>query len=402
MSDKGKRSDVKSEAPSKDDSSANKGPALCKGVLGQRIALDYSEPIKHKSPIMRPGHQSFIIVGKSGCGKTVLALSLIPYFSRLSSIVYCSRIQNTDIFAAIARWAKETERDKIPSAELKKLRQRAWEDATEDERKQMKEPGTSEEAPQTPKRIRFFVCSTPAEFNDTISPLATAQRFGEDIGYHTVCIFDDFRSKAGTESDPYVNCAIMANCTLRNYGMFSIWMSQSYSKLTPSTLRCNCNNLIAFSMSNKFARDALYNDFSPLWSRFGQEGVRALYEDIAMRPHGFLWMILRDNTADLYRYEDESSGLQKVESADERSARRYASTDTLGSGAKQELCRIGRGAREAKLHEMQRAHDSLLRDHNDTESRRLAAVLWTRIWALAEKIGASEGRDPSDVLDSRP
>lgn len=385
----------------KGESSERSSSITCKGPLGQRIALDYQEPIKHKSPILRPGHQSFIIVGKSGCGKTTLVLSLIPYFARLNAIVYCTRIPNTDIFSAIARWCKNTEQDKIPAAELKRIRQKAYEDATEEERQQMDASKEAEDDQDGPRRMRFHVVNTPAQFNDVITPIANSQRFGKDIGRHSLVIFDDFRSKSCTESDPYVSCAVMANCTLRNFGIFSVWMTQQYSRLVPTTLRANCNNLICFGMHDKFAKDALLRDLSPLEQRFGPDGVRALYEDICMRPHGYLWMVLKGNGAELYRYEDESSGLQRVESADERASRRYGSTDTLGPDSKQELCRIGRGAREAKLHEMQKAHDSLLRDHNDSESRRLAAVLWSRIWALAEKIGASEGRDPADVLDGR-
>lgn len=380
-------------------------PIMCRGPLGQRIALEYAEPIKHKSPILRAGHQSFIVVGRSGCGKTTLVLSLIPYFARLNAIVYATRIPNTDIFSAIARYCKETMRDDIPADELARLRRKAYEDATVEEKAKMdanKPDAENADGKPERKRIRFYVVNTPAQFNEIITPLANEQRFGEDLGWNSLCIFDDFRTKAGTESDPYVSCAIMANCTLRNFGCYSIWMTQQYSKLTPTTLRANCNNLICFGMADRYARETLLRDLAPLNQRFGEDGVRALYDDICLRPHGYLWMILKGNGAELYRYEDDTTGLQRVESADERAQRRFGEVDRLEQGDKQELHRITHGSRIAKLRDMLTSHDVLLRrpaNKADTRARRLAAILWTRIWALAEKIASAEGRDPSDIIN---
>lgn len=354
---------------------------LTAGLLGKRINLEYDSPIEHKHEILSPGFLSFAICGASGTGKTTILLSILPYIARLNAIIYCSRVPNTPVFNAIRAWTESTVRDELPQDEYEKLRAKAIEEKTTPP----KSPSAGEKRPN----IKFFVCSTPDEFLATAEPIANSQRFGEDQGYWSISAFDDFQQHRGGDSDKFLNAAVQASTMLRNMCFHCCFIAQQYTRGIPTQIRTNANQLIAFAQHDKHATDALLHDLSPLNREFTPEGVKFLYDEVCRSSHGFLWMSIHGGRALLYRYLDESTGLQRIETPSERDSRRADEERAYREGGALE--RYPRAMRDARCAKLRVLHEEFARAQ-DEKNYRMAYSLNQRIQELTRKIRAGEFR----------
>ena len=371
------RSEKSDSAPSGEAAFAKRSAkrerdVLTKGVLGHRINLSYDKPIEHKHQVLSPGFLSFAICGASGTGKTTILLSILPYISRLNAIIYCSRVPNTNVFDAIKAWADSTKRDMVPEEDLREL-------AKKNEKEGLPPPSPGSERPC----IKFYVASTPEEFLGIAEPIANSQKHGEDQLYWSINIFDDFQMHRGGDSDKYLNAAVQASTMLRNMNFHCCFLAQQYTRGIPTQIRTNSNQLIAFGQFDKHAIDALMHDMSPLNREFTAEGIRYLYEEVCRSSHGFLWMSIHGGKATLYRYLNDSTGLQKIETPSERTARSQEEEGSgSGSGPLSRLPEVLTSARAAKLRTLVIEYKRALTEGN----HRLANVLYRRITALADRV----------------
>jgi len=355
----------------------NGKPILTRGVLGARINLEYAKPFQHKSPVLKPGFNSMIVAGASGTGKSTFVLSILPFFARLNNIVYATRMPNTDLFDAIARWCAATPRDPLPPGvgvhPPKKKDQQAALGTHKDGDKDDEEDG--------PRRIGFHVVNNPGDLMKVCEPIANEQKSGRDQGYWSIVIMDDFSQHRGP-SDPYRQACIQVCSMLRNCSFHNITISQAYCKMVDPSIRTSANNFVCFPIFDKFSRTALLQDLSPLNKEFTAEGVRYLYDEICGgTAHGYLWCVLDGGKARLYRYIDDSTGLQRVITPAER--QRQHEEESSGAGG-EHLTKSLTAARIAKLRALKEEHRRAVNEKN----HRLAAALYRRIDRLSEKAQA--------------
>jgi len=367
--------------PARAVSDEDKTPIYAQGVLGKRINIEYGKPIPHKSPVLKPGFNSWIVCGASGTGKSTYVLSVLPFIARLNAVIYATRLPNEDLFTAIARWCAATMRDELPP----------------DEQPEDDGDGQADDDDE-PKRIRFHVVNDPKSLMAVCEPIANSQKTGRDRGYWSIVIFDDFSLHKGP-SDPFVQAAVSASAMLRNMCFHNMTIAQQYSKMINTSIRASANNVVAFAMHDRHAIQALLSDLAPLNRQFTEEGVKYLYSEVCRSNHGYLWMVLADGKAKLYRYLDDSTGLQRIETPGERESRdqeEEAIDGGRGPNAPLGLA-VGR-AKMAKVRALKEEYDRALAQKNN----RLATALYRRMWRLAEKLALAGGVQggPEEVIDS--
>jgi hypothetical protein len=79
--------------------------------------------LTHRSPIYRKGWISFMLCGKSGCGKTSLMAKLVPGISeKIKFIVIATQNEGNPFHLAIQKWAKENKRLCIINSKAEPIR----------------------------------------------------------------------------------------------------------------------------------------------------------------------------------------------------------------------------------------------------------------------------------------
>lgn len=244
----------------------NKTTCVEKGLFGETIKQQYDPVVKHYSHYLPDGHLSITICGSSGCGKSHLLRSLIPQMANISQVIICSLVFQNPVYRAVEQYCNE-------------------------------------------KDIEFIVLTEPVQAKATIETMISAK----PEGTNGVIVFDDFTQHKSGRNDPYNQLANMTTSMLRNYGYFSVFITQNYTGF-PTTVRLNSNVKIAFCMFDINAIRRLREDFLSAGVIRDKEKFDKYYHLIQQTPHSFL-MLSRGGKNRLFIYlpgENDESDIQEI------------------------------------------------------------------------------------------
>lgn len=172
------------------------------------IVIKHAPGIKHNSELYRDGWISFMLCGKSGCGKTSLMAELIPGISeQIKFICIATMVYNNSFHLAIKDWAKRNHRICVISDD--------------------------------PAAIRNFV--TQLHYQGHLVP-------GEQ---EMLLIFDDFAIHNRSDR-PRQNLVVEAFTRWRNLGVNMVVVCQDVTMVAPNCR--NCINMSILFNSNAAAR----------------------------------------------------------------------------------------------------------------------------------------------------
>lgn len=159
------------------------------------------------------------ITGASGSGKSVFVLQLLPNIvpNKLKNIVVLSRIEGNEVYDAIEKWCKITD-----------------------------------------KNYKFS--SDPNEAMEILEEIINNKKNDD----HIAVIFDDWNEATKTDKhNPYNKISIEMFSKGRNYNIHSIFIVQKYTAI-PTIIRVNLNLLIIFKMTDRNDKYAISKDFTSL------------------------------------------------------------------------------------------------------------------------------------------
>jgi hypothetical protein len=208
MSKRDERSDSESDSASKssDDSEHEDIPA---------IEIHHLPKIKHNSTLFRDGWISFMLCGKSGCGKTSLMAELIPGISdSIKFICIATMVYRNPFHLAIKSWCEKTHRVCVIS--------------------------------DNPEKVRYFI--TQLHRNGLLVP-------GEQ---ELLLIFDDF-SISNRSGSKYENLVVEAFTRWRNLGVNIVIVCQDASMVATSCRNCT-NMRVLFNSASRTAINTFMKD----------------------------------------------------------------------------------------------------------------------------------------------
>ena len=170
----------------------------------------------HNKDILNRGSNFIVIVGESGCGKTVLLNVIVPMF-KAQNIIICTVIKDNDVHWTIYNWARTKQLDACIVTDLDK----------------------AEEAVDIAKR----------KFMD----------HGMDYHYHTLIVLDDFSAYRNGRDNDLNNFAIRVYSTMRNCGFSFVLVTQDYSNV-PTLVRTNLSHIFVFPFNNHHGLVQLKSD----------------------------------------------------------------------------------------------------------------------------------------------
>lgn len=90
----------------------------------KKIIIPVLPKLHHKSPLFRDGWISFLICGKSGCGKTSLMAQLIPGIAKeIKFICIATVVHRNPFHLAIQKWADQNKKSCVISSSPDKIRE---------------------------------------------------------------------------------------------------------------------------------------------------------------------------------------------------------------------------------------------------------------------------------------
>jgi hypothetical protein len=180
--------------------------------------------VTHQTDYFRPGFLSMSIVGKSGCGKTQLLTTILPWVSHdVKTLIIATVMTNVPLHKAIVSWF-------------------------------MARNHTKPKGRQLPEYYSSIVYD-PDELREAFSLLQELDVVSLDRP--GLIIFDDFND--GRATGPYWNAVIHAFTKLRNIGWHFIILSQQ-PQFIPPIVR-NCTNARAlFACSSHTAIETFSKD----------------------------------------------------------------------------------------------------------------------------------------------
>ena len=232
---------------------------------GERILVEDTVKVKHKSDILPDGEIIGQIVGASGSGKTRILLSIIPLINNLSHVVVCSKIVGGSVYQAIKRWC----------------------DAN---------------------NINYAFASDPIEGSEVVESMVNEK--GDDTW--GLIVMDDMTRMSASREDIYNKFTSMCFSMLRNYKCHMIMITQNATNI-PTLVRTNTSLKICFEMKNVHAIRSFRSDFE---SATGHPGYvfDELYSAIRNKKHSFILICNDDVYIHIHNPNDNDEGtIEKVE-----------------------------------------------------------------------------------------
>jgi hypothetical protein len=214
------------------------------------IKVTHLPKIRHRDPLYRDGWVSFMLCGKSGCGKTSLMAQLVPGMSEcIRFIVIATQNYNNPFHIAIKKWAAEHNKVCVIST--------------------------------SPDQIRTF--------------MTTLHRAGWLIPgkQEALIIFDDFSidKRSGRRIESFV---VEAYTRWRNMGVNFVIVCQDAGMIATSCR--NCTNMRA--LFNSASRTALATFNKDIIDRVADPEVyKGLVRYVTSVP--FSYLLIRENPLDL-------------------------------------------------------------------------------------------------------
>lgn len=200
---------------SSSDSGESSGEESSSETKVPTIEIKHLPKIHHNSDLFRDGWISFMLCGKSGCGKTSLMAELIPGISdSIRFICIATMVYRNPFHLAIKEWCEKTHRICVISDD--------------------------------PERIRYFI--TQLHRNELLIP-------GEQ---ELLLVFDDFsiNNRSGSRHE---NLVVEAFTRWRNLGVNIVIVCQDASMVATSCRNCT-NMRVLFNSASKTAMHTFIKD----------------------------------------------------------------------------------------------------------------------------------------------
>jgi hypothetical protein len=231
---------------SKADDDDEEAPLMVKGPYGPRINMPRVPQTKHKCELLPDGFLCIIIEGASGCGKSVMLGTILPWITGVKAVLINSLIIGNEVYKQVKSWCDE----------------------------------------QDPP-VEYHFAADPDTASEKIEYLANEIEYGKDeCG---VVVFDDFTAQQGSR-DQYGRIADQESSTGRNAHLHCIFITQSPLNV-PRRFLTNANVRVIFAINRFYDVREMTKDVLANVPKMSADELKRLYQKIQAEQYAYMWIV---------------------------------------------------------------------------------------------------------------